>query len=240
MLSPKPTGKLYLIPASLGGDDISAIWPQGHLEVVSGINEFIVENVRTARRFLRMAGYTVNFDEVTFHLLNKHTRPDEISGFLSNVIHGKDLGLLSEAGSPCIADPGQVIVAMAHQYGIRVVPLVGPSSILLALMASGFNGQQFAFHGYLPLEKTERLKKIKFLESTAFKDCQTQIFMETPFRNNQLMNDLTSTLKESTLLCVACDLTLSTEFIKTQSIAQWKKEMPDLHKRTSIFLLYQP
>ncbi len=240
MTNHKTIGKLYLIPSSLGGDDINSIWPQGHARIVNGLNEFIVENIRSARRFLRSAGYTANFEQVTFHLLNKHTRPEQISGFLSNALWGIDVGLLSEAGSPCIADPGQAIVAMAHQKNIAIIPLVGPSSILLALMASGFNGQQFAFHGYLPIDKAERVKKIRLLENLAFHENQTQIFMETPFRNNQLMAVLSSTLKESTPLCVACNLTLPDEFIKTQSMACWKKEMPDLHKRTSIFLIYRP
>ncbi|MBW6498717.1 MAG: SAM-dependent methyltransferase [Bacteroidales bacterium] len=232
-------GKLFLIPSSLGGDNIDAIWPAGHLALVSQLDEFIVENLRTARRFLRSAGYNRSFDEVQFHLLNKHTKPEELSTFLKNVMHGKDIGLLSEAGSPCIADPGQVIVAMAHRQNIRVVPLVGPSSILLALIASGFNGQQFAFHGYLPIEKVERLRKLKQLENAAWQHEQTQIFMETPFRNNQLLQDLAGSLRPDTMLCVACDLTTPTEFIKSQTISTWKKEMPDLHKRTSIFLLFR-
>lgn len=233
------SGKLFLIPSSLGGENIDAIWPAAHVALVNQLDEFIVENLRTARRFLRSAGYSHSFDEVKFHLLNKHTKDEEINGFLANAMQGTDIGLLSEAGSPCVADPGQVIVAMAHRKKIRVVPLVGPSSILLALMASGFNGQQFVFHGYLPIDKAERSRKLKQIESTAWHEEQTQIFMETPFRNNQLMQDLTGILRNDTLLCVACDLTTSTEFIKSQSVAAWKKEMPDLHKRTSIFLLFR-
>ncbi len=232
-------GKLFLIPSSLGGDDIDAIWPAGHVALVNQLDEFIVENLRTARRFLRSAGYSRSFEEVQFHLLNKHTRPEDLSGYLTNVLQGKDIGLLSEAGSPCIADPGQVIVAMAHRKNIRVVPLVGPSSILLALIASGFNGQQFAFHGYLPIEKAELSRKLKQLENAAWQYEQTQIFMETPFRNNQLMHDLIGSLRPDTMLCVACDLTTPSEFIKSQTTAAWKKEMPDLHKRTSIFLLFK-
>lgn len=231
-------GNLYLIPASLGGDDITSIWPSGHLILVNQLDEFIVENVRTARRFLRSAGFSKPFEEVSFHLLNKHTKPDEISGYLSAALVGKPIGLLSEAGSPCIADPGQAIVAKAHQKNIRVIPLVGPSSILLALMASGFNGQNFAFSGYLPISKPERAIKLKLLEQKSWIEEQTQIFMETPYRNNQLMDHMVSTLRKDTLLCVACDLTLPEEFIKTQAIASWRKKMPDLHKRTSIFLLY--
>lgn len=231
-------GKLYLIPSSLGGDDIGAIWPPGNKQIVNSLNEFIVENIRSARRFLRAAGYNTNFEEVTFHQLNKHTPASVIGGFLSNAASGKNLGLLSEAGCPCIADPGQSVVALAHKQHISVIPLVGASSILLALMASGFNGQQFVFHGYLPIEKSERSKKIRTIEHSAIRDNQTQIFMETPYRNNQLMKELSNNLKDSTLLCVACDLTLPTQFIKTQIVGNWKKKMPDLHKRTSIFLIY--
>lgn len=233
-------GHLYLIPASLGGDQITSIWPSGHVSLVNLLDEFIVENIRTARRFLRSAGYARSFDEVKFHLLNKHTKPEEIGHYLSSAFEGKSIGLLSEAGCPGVADPGQAIVAIAHEMNIRVIPLVGPSSILLALMASGFNGQQFAFNGYLPISKPERTNKLKQLENKAWQEDQTQIFMETPFRNNQLLDHLVSTLRKDTLLCVACDITMPTEFIKTQTIAAWKKEMPDLHKRTSIFLLFHP
>lgn len=232
------SGNLYLIPTSLGGDDITSIWPNGHLALVNQLDEFIVENFRSARRFLRSAGFSKPFEEVRFHLLNKHTQPEDLSGYLSAPIRGKSVGLLSEAGCPCIADPGQAIVAIAHQKNIRVIPLVGPSSILLALMASGFNGQNFAFNGYLPIPKTERTSKLKQLEQKAWNEGQTQIFMETPFRNNQLLEHIVSNLRKDTLLCVASELTLPEEFIKAQTIAAWKKKMPDLHKRTSIFLLY--
>ena len=232
------TGIIYLIPTSLGGDEITNIWPSGHLRIVNQLDEFIVENIRTARRFLRSAGYMRPFEEVHFHLLNKHSRMEEIGGYLSAALDGKSIGLLSEAGVPCIADPGQTIVAMAHRNNIRVIPLVGPSSILLALMASGFNGQNFSFHGYLPIAKPERAIKLKQLEQKAWQEGQTQIFMETPFRNNQLMDHMVAVLRKDTLLCVACDLTLPQEFIKTQTIEAWKKEMPDLHKRASIFLLF--
>jgi 16S rRNA (cytidine1402-2'-O)-methyltransferase len=231
-------GNLYLIPSSLGGDEISSIWPRGHVQLVSQLDVFIVENLRSARRFLRASGYSRSFDKVQFHLLNKYTQPEELSGFLSASLEGKSIGLLSEAGAPCIADPGQAIVAIAHRKNIRVIPLVGPSSILLALMASGFNGQKFAFSGYLPIGKPERGRMLKILEQKAWQEDQTQIFMETPFRNNQLLAHMVTFLRKDTLLCVACDITLPAEYIKTQSIAAWKKEMPDLHKRTSIFLLF--
>ncbi|HSV76789.1 MAG TPA: SAM-dependent methyltransferase [Bacteroidales bacterium] len=233
------TGRLFLIPASLGSENIQAILPAHNSEVVNGLDMFIVENLRTARRFLRAAGYLRSFDEVQFFLLNKHSSEGDLPEFVQMMLNGKNIGLISEAGCPCIADPGHEVVLLAHQNGIPVVPLVGPSSILLALMASGFNGQQFAFHGYLPIDKTERARKLKQLELAAWKDSQTQIFMETPFRNNQLMTAMVEILRPDTLLCVACDLTLTSEFIKSQPVVNWKKNMPDLHKRTSIFLLYR-
>lgn len=185
-----------------------------------------------------MAGFVVPFEEVTFLVLNKHTSPTDIPGFLDAASGQADIGLLSEAGSPCVADPGQAIVRLAHDKGIQVVPLVGASSILLGLMASGFNGQQFAFHGYLPIPKNLRQKKIRDIEQTAYQHDQTQIFMEAPFRNNQLTNDLILCCREETLLCIACDLSLPSEFIATKPIREWKKKMPDLHKRASIFLIY--
>ncbi len=231
-------GSLYLIPSSLGSEATDHIWPAGHLSRIIHIRHFIVENERTARRFLRSAGYDISFDQVHFYLLNKHTSDLEVGGFLDAARQGSDMGLLSEAGVPCIADPGQVIVRMAHHIGIRIVPLVGASSILLGLMASGFNGQQFVFHGYLPLQKQERTIKIKAMEQAAYLHDQTQIFMETPFRNNQLIVDLTTACATETMLCIACDLTLPTEYIRTHSIKEWKKKMPDLHKRAGIFLIY--
>ncbi len=232
-------GKLYLIPSSLGSEGTEHIWPSGNLSRIEHIRHFIVESVRSARRFLRQAGYHWSFDEVHFYVLNKHTTGMESGEFLEAAKRGLDIGLLSEAGVPCIADPGQTIVRQAHHMGIRVVPLIGASSILLGLMASGFNGQHFVFHGYLPIQKKDRMQKIKEIEKAARLNDQTQIFMETPFRNNQLIADLLSICSADTRLCMACDLTLPTEFIRTYSIKEWKKNMPDLHKRPGIFLLYQ-
>lgn len=233
------SGRLILIPTPLGNSETQAILPACNSEVVKGLEVFIVENIRAARRFLRAAGYSRPFQEVQFYLLNKHTSDAELPGFLNLLKQGKDIGLLSEAGCPCIADPGHTIVSLAHQNNIPVVPLVGPSSIILALMASGFNGQHFAFHGYLPIGKSDRTRKISQLELAAWKEGHTQIFMETPFRNNQLMSDLVGCLRPDTMLCVASDLTLQSEFVKSLPVAQWKKNMPDLHKRPSIFLLYR-
>lgn len=231
-------GTLYLIPASLGSKTTRHIWPSGHLQTINHIRHFIVENVRSARRFLRSAGYDIPFDEVSFYTLNKHTVETDIGSYMKAVRMGHDTGLLSEAGVPCIADPGQTIVRIAHQSDIRVIPLVGASSIILALMASGFNGQQFVFHGYLPISKQERIKKIRAMEKAASQLDQTQIFMETPFRNNQLLADLLKNCSPDTWLCIACDLTLPDEFIRSFSINEWHKKIPDLNKRPGIFLLY--
>jgi len=233
----KNLGTLYLIPSTLGSDNIETYWPTRNSDIVSTLDGFIVENQRTARRFLRSVGYSKSFDEVKLHVLNKYTKPEEIETFLQMCIEGNNMGLISEAGCPCIADPGQVVVNMAHEKGINVYPLVGPSSIMLALMSSGFNGQNFAFVGYLPIDKKERAHRLKQLESISRKEKQTQIFMETPFRNNQLMQTLVETLDAKTKLCVACDITMPSQFINTKTVGAWKKQMPDLNKRPSIFII---
>ena len=176
--------------------------------------------------------------ELTLHPLNKHTQLEEIPSFLTNVENGKSIGLLSEAGTPAVADPGADIVTIARSKGIKVVPLVGPSSILLSLMASGFNGQNFAFVGYLPIDKKQKFNKIKELERRSYQEGQTQIFIETPYRNNQLIKDLVSSCKPETRLCIACDITLDSEFIATKTIKEWKKKQPDIHKRPAVFLIY--
>ena len=233
-------GKLFLVPTDLGGDAIGRIWPAGNLEMIRHIRYFIVENERSARRFLRKAGYDVPFEEVLMHVLNKHTREEEVDGFLDACYGGHDMGLLSEAGVPCVADPGQRIVRTAQRKNLIVIPLVGPSSILLALMASGFNGQHFIFHGYLPVARHDRIRAIKNMEKAAYAHDQTQMFMETPYRNNQLMDDLVKNCDPATMLCVACDITQPGEFIRTLPTKEWKKNMPDLNKRPGIFLLYHP
>ncbi len=233
------TGKLFLIPVSLGSGFIDKEIPSANSDVINQLDEFIVENIRTARRSLRAMGYTKAFDEIKFHILDKHTLPEDIPDFLKNAVNGKNIGLLSEAGSPCIADPGQQVVKYAHINNVKVVPLVGPSSILLALIASGFNGQSFVFHGYIPIEKKQRIRKIKEIEQDILRNDRTQIFMETPYRNNALLEDLIRNSGPSILLCIASDLTTEQEFIKTFSIEQWKKKLPDLNKRPAIFLLYK-
>lgn len=235
MYSEESTGKIILIPSLLGGDDAGII-SDCVKTTVHPLTEFIVENAKSARRYLRAIGYKKNFDtEVTMRELDKHAGHQNCESLLHNVFKGVDCGLISEAGNPCIADPGHEIVAYAHKRNIKIVPLAGPSSILLALISSGFNGQQFCFHGYLPIQNPERRNKIKNLENTS--RVATQIFMETPFRNQNMFDEILKTCLDETMLCVACDLTLSTQFIKTQSVKAWKKTDVHLQKRYCIFLI---
>ncbi|MCK4288597.1 MAG: SAM-dependent methyltransferase [Bacteroidales bacterium] len=234
----KSKGKLYLIPSSLGNSKLNSIIPEYNSKIINRLDEFIVENIRTARRFLKKTGFKKSFDNITFYILDKHSDQTEILSYLNSIDKGKDIGLLSEAGTPCIADPGAEIVRMAHQKNIRVIPLVGPSSIFLALMASGFNGQNFVFHGYLPIKKYLKINKIKTLEKDAQQKNQTQIFIETPYRNKQLLDSIIETCNKETLLCIACDITLKNEFITTKTIAEWSKNLPEIHKRPTVFLLY--
>lgn len=231
-------GVLYLIPTLLGDTRIELAWPAGHHAIVNSLEIFIVENIRTARRFLKQAGYTTPFEDVSFFLLNKHTKLEESMTYLNSALSGKDIGLLSEAGCPCIADPGQLIVARAHELGVEVQPLSGPSSIMLALMASGLNGQAFCFHGYLPIHKNLRVKKIKELEQASRISGATQIFMETPFRNMQLFEELLKNCNPETRLSIAADLTMPNQYIQTHRISYWRTiPTPDLHKRPAVFLL---
>lgn len=229
-----PSGKIYLIPSFLGENNPDII-PAQVKNIVENLNEFIVEDLRSARRYLRAIGYTKNFDtEVTLHELNKHSTQQNLVLLFNNVLRGTNCGVISEAGNPCIADPGNEIVAYAHKKNVEVIPLVGPSSILLALIASGFNGQQFCFNGYLPIKEPERSKKIKQLEANAAHT--TQLFMETPFRNQKLLEELIKTCRPETKLCIACDLTLATQSIQTKTVEEWKKQQPDINKRYCIFL----
>ncbi|HNW51634.1 MAG TPA: SAM-dependent methyltransferase [Prolixibacteraceae bacterium] len=230
-------GKLYLIPTTLGDENPLNVLPSTIKTIVSNISHFVVEDERTARRFIKKLNPDTDIDKLQFNELNKRTRFDEMNQFLDPINEGQDIGIISEAGCPGVADPGADLVRIAHQKGIEVKPLVGPSSILLSLMASGMNGQSFAFVGYIPVKHPARGKTIRFLEHRAFQDDQTQIFIETPYRNNTLFDDLVKTLDEKTRLCIACDITLETEFIKTRSIREWKKEKPDLHKKPAIFLI---
>ncbi|NTW33182.1 MAG: SAM-dependent methyltransferase [Bacteroidetes bacterium] len=233
------TGTLFLIPSTIAEDTSSLVLPLQVLELISTLDEFIVEDERNARRFLKSIGYTKPLQSLLLYQLNKHTEENEIPEFITSLLKGKDMGLLSEAGCPCIADPGSVIVALAHKNKIPVKPLVGPSSILLSLMASGFNGQNFAFNGYLPIDKNSRIRKIKDLENKIYRENQTQIFIETPYRNMQMLNDILNNCSPSTLLCIAVNVTGKDEFIETKTISEWKKQIPEIHKRTAIFLLYK-
>lgn len=229
-------GKLYLIPSTIGETEITDVIPQKVLDTINKITVFIVENERTARRQLIQMGIKTAIDDLTFFVLNKHTDRSSIGSFLAPC-RDSDVGLLSEAGVPAVADPGSEIVAIAHQNNIKVVPLVGPSSILLALMASGLNGQSFAFHGYLPVKGPEKTKKIKQLESISASQRQTQIFIEAPYRNNQLLADLIKTCGAKTHICVACNISTDKEFIRTLTAEKWQKNKVDLHKKPTLFLI---
>jgi len=230
-------GTLYLIPVPLAEEVAHKTFTPYLVDTINQIDTYIVENSKTARRFLKEAGLKTPQKDLIVHDYGKHNRTD-LGQFFTELKAGKDVGLMSEAGCPGIADPGADIVAEAHKRGIKVIPLVGPSSILLALMASGFNGQSFAFWGYLPIDKEQRTKRIKDLDLSASRYKQTQIFIETPFRNNQMLEEVLKSCKPNTQLCIASNLTGTDEFIKTQSIYNWRKEEIDLHKKPTIFLLY--
>ncbi len=232
-------GTLYLIPVPLAENTAAKSFTPFLVDTINHINEYIVENSKTARRFLKEAGLKTPQSELIVHDYGKHNREGNMNEFFEGLLAGKDVGLMSEAGCPGIADPGAEIVAHAHQKGIKVVPLVGPSSILLALMASGFNGQSFTFHGYLPIDKVQRANKIKELEALAERHSQTQLFIETPFRNNPMLEEILRSCKPESRLCIACNLTAEDEFVQTKSIKEWKNKIPDLHKKPAIFLLYK-
>lgn len=232
-------GILYLIPNTLGQSNIDNVLPSYNISVAKNLQHFIVENVRSARRFLKMLDRDIVIDDLSFYELNRHTPPDRIAELLLPIYEGHSMGIISEAGCPAIADPGADVVAIAQRKNIRVVPLVGASSIILSLMASGFNGQSFAFVGYLPIDKKARIQRLKQLESRASSERQTQIFIETPYRNNQLVQDMVATLKPDTLLCIASELTADTESVKTLPIAEWAKQQIDINKRNTIFLIYR-
>lgn len=230
-------GKLYLIPTKLGESDYSSIFPDLNKKIILSLKTFIIEDLRSARRFLKSLKYPGNFDDVTFHTLNEHTQESETYEYLEDILKGGNIGLLSDAGMPCIADPGNIIVQRAHQGNVRIIPLIGPSSIFLALAASGFNGQQFCFHGYLPIKESERLRKIKELEKNSLHNNQTQLFIETPYRNQKIFEAILKICNAETKLCIACDLTLEEEYIKTKTVSEWKKLNPPIQKRPAVFLL---
>jgi 16S rRNA (cytidine1402-2'-O)-methyltransferase len=233
------TGKLYLIPTTLGDNAPLEVLPISVKKVVEQINTYIVENEKTARRFIKKISSGKSQGALQIFHLNKFTNPLELPEFLNPCLHGVDVGLMSEAGCPGVADPGAEIVKLAHKKNIQVVPLVGPSSILMAMMSSGLNGQSFSFNGYLPIDKDDRKKEIKRLERLSFDNNQSQIFIETPYRNNKLLEDLCNFLGNNTNICVACDISLTTEFIMTKEASAWKKNKVDLHKRPTIFIIHK-
>lgn len=232
-------GKLILFPVPIGAEEMGCSLPAHNLELLATCHTFIVEELRTARRFLKKAGFPHPIDGTVFLELNEHTTHEEIGGYLDATERGENIGLLSEAGLPCVADPGAMITKVAQRRGIEVVPLVGPSSLMLALMASGFNGQSFAFVGYLPVDKNKRAAAIRHLEERLHREHQTQIFIEAPYRNNQMLEALCTTLNPQTMICVACDLTLPTQQIRSLSSGKWKteREKINLHKRNTVFLI---
>ena len=230
-------GKLYLIPTTLGDSDPLEVLPVRVHQEVERIDTYIVENEKTARRAIKRLVPNKSQPSLKLFQLNKHTDPVDVPSFLNPCKEGIDVGLISEAGCPGVADPGAEVVKIAHREGIKVVPLVGPSSILLAMMASGMNGQNFAFNGYLPIDKSARKNEIKTLERLSFEKQQAQSFIETPYRNNKMLEDLIQSLHPATRICIACDLTLATEYVVTKSASEWAKTKVDLHKRPTIFIL---
>lgn len=232
-------GTLFLLPVPLAEGASTYSIPPFNSSVINRLTNYIVENEKTARRFLKEMGLQTPQNELNILTYGKHSDKTDLSVYIKALLAGEDAGLMSEAGCPGVADPGSDIVALAHQHGIKVVPLIGPSSILLALMASGFNGQSFTFHGYLPIDKGQRSKRIKELEGLADRLNQTQIFIETPFRNNQLLEELTRSCKPRTRLCVACNLTAPDEQIISLAVEEWRKIKIDFHKKPAIFLLFK-
>ncbi|PVY39304.1 SAM-dependent methyltransferase [Pontibacter virosus] len=237
----KKTGTLYLIPTILADNTADQVISPQVRDTVSRLTYFIVENLRTARRFVKSICPELVIEQLNFVQVDKDATPAQVQASLKPLLEqGIDAGIISEAGCPGIADPGAEVARYAHQKGIRVVPFAGPSAILLSLMASGFNGQRFAFHGYLPIEKGPRLQALRNLEKEMLQRDQTQIFMETPYRNNKLLEDLVQTLSGSTRLCIAANITSPEhEFIQTKTIAEWKGKLPDIHKQPAVFLIYK-
>jgi len=230
-------GKLYLLPNLLGETEIHAVIPGDVVEIIKKLRVFASENVKNTRRYLKRIDKTINIDELTFLDLNEHSNRHQVEACLA-YLATNDVGIISEAGCPGIADPGAELVDLAHQHQYPVIPLVGPSSILLALIASGCNGQNFSFNGYLPVNKSERVKAIKAFEKQSASENRTQIFIETPYRNTQLFEELTTTLSPHTKLAIACDLTTPDEYIQTRLVKEWKKEQLNIQKRPAIFIFY--
>jgi 16S rRNA (cytidine1402-2'-O)-methyltransferase len=232
------SGRIFLIPLTLGGDDIGQVIPEKVLIQILKLRYFAVENIRTARRFLRLVDKKFPIDDTVFFELNEHSNENDITSFLSPVLDGTDLGIMSEAGLPAIADPGSLIVALAHKKNIRVIPLSGPSSIILALISSGMNGQNFTFNGYLPVKPSSRSARLRELERLSFKG-QAQIFMETPYRNQKMLETIISVCDPGTKLCIASEITMPEEFIRTKTIAEWRKDPPSLTDKRVIYIIQQ-
>ena len=231
---------LYLLPVTLGDTAIDKVLPAYNAGIIREIKHFIVEDVRSARRFLKKVDREIDIDTLSFYPLNKHTSPEDISGYLNPLAEGHSMGVISEAGCPAVADPGADVVAIAQRRNLKVFPLVGPSSIILSVMASGFNGQSFAFHGYLPIEPNERSKRLKELEGRIYSEHQTQLFIETPYRNHKMLDDILKACRLQTKLCIAANITCEGEYIKTRTVKEWKgTALPDLSKIPCIFLLYK-
>ena len=230
---------LYLLPVTLGDTPVEKVLPPYNREIILGIKYFIVEDVRSARRFLKKVDSSIDIDGLTFYELNKHTRPEEISGYLRPLEEGSSMGVISEAGCPAVADPGADVVAIAQRKRLKVVPLVGPSSIILSVMGAGFNGQNFAFNGYLPIEPAERIRRLRELEARVYQENQTQLFIETPYRNQKLMDEILRVCRPQTRLCIAANITCEGEYIQTRSVKEWKGHLPELNKIPCIFLIYK-
>ena len=231
-------GTLYMVPVTLGDDNLSYVIPADVIKAVQNLEYFVVENEKSARRFLGSVKTNKPVRELNFQLLNEHSAEKDLPALIAPLLAGHDVGMLSEAGCPGIADPGATLAALAHRKGIKVAPLVGPSSILLSLMASGFNGQQFTFLGYLPSDKAARINKLKDIEKQSQRLNETQIFIETPYRNQHMLEDILASCGANTKLCIARNVSLETEFVVSKTIAEWEKsELPDLHKQPTVFLL---
>lgn len=229
-------GTLFLIPVTLGTSEYTHVIPSGVTDITKNIRSFIVEDIRSARRYLRTIDREFPIDESDFFILNEHSRPEEYESLLNQIMDGKDTGLMSEAGVPGVADPGAPVVSLAHKKGIRVVPLTGPSSIILSLMASGLNGQNFTFHGYIPVKHAERIEKIKEIEDKT-SGGESQLFIEAPYRNQKLLEDILKACRPQTMLCIAVDITGADESIITKRVSDWRKKVPQINKRPAVFII---
>lgn len=230
-------GRLFLIPSPLGDNDPAEVIPAGVLSMLPSISTYVVEAVRTARRYLSAAGLKGHVQDLEFHELNEHTTPEEVEALMKLFDDGRDVGLITEAGLPAVADPGAQLVRLCHRHGVEVVPMSGPSSLMLALMASGLNGQSFAFLGYLPAKTEERRQALRSIEKHSSTARQTKIFIETPYRNDSLLADILSVCRADTEVCIAANITMPDAFIRTKTVGEWKKSVPTIGKRPCVFLI---